>query len=86
MGKHVDGVMELAGLALIVAFAYVVWAPAALVTAGVILFLAGNGRALKRKRAEAAELAKAEGRQVPASRPLLERIVSAYAAYRGGAR
>lgn len=60
--------MEWAGFALITAFAYCIWPPAAIGVAGVVLVVKANARSMR-------------GR--PAKAPLLDRLVRALVALRG---
>lgn len=88
MAQRVDNLMELAGLALLVAFAFVVWAPAALFASGVILFVAANARAVRRRKL--AQAATTGGAEVARARSgfdvWLDRALRAVAAYRSSSR
>lgn len=89
MAQRVDNLMELAGLALLVTFAFVVWAPAALLASGVILFVAANARAVRRRKlAQAATVA--GGADVARAKSgfdvWLDRALRAVAAYRSSSR
>lgn len=65
-----DNLMQAAGFALLVVFAYLCWPPAALLVAGLVLLLVANVRSVRRR---------------PAGRPpALERLARALAAYRVG--
>lgn len=68
-GARINAAGEVLGFACLVAFAYLVWPPAALATAGVILIVTCNLRA-----AAAA----------PKRERILDRVARAIAAYRGG--
>lgn len=66
----INSLVEWAGFACLVGFAYLCWPPAALLVAGLVLLLVANARA---------------ARNDPTRPRLAERVARALAAYRGSA-
>lgn len=64
-----DNLLEAAGFGLLIAFAWFVWPPAALLAAGLVLLLVANVRSARK--------AKAAGKAVPG---FVERVVRAWLA------
>lgn len=66
----VDNLLQAAGFALLIAFAYLCWPPAALLVAGLVLLVVAQARSVRRR---------------PAGRVRLsERLARVLAAYRAG--
>lgn len=83
MARRLDNLMELAGLALLVWFASMWSLRWAVLTLAVVLFLAGNVRAVRRRRADLEEQIRAAGGPPQRKLHLVDRIVNAVIALRG---
>jgi hypothetical protein len=81
--------MELAGLGLLVLFGWLVWPPLAALVAGVVLVLAANGRARRRRRqhptnADGSPRTDVAQQDRPRVVVVAEQLLRAVAAYRSG--